>query len=136
MFAAMKYGLSVVAKLSVKLREVEVRRQVFRIQRQCFLELLDGLQQKLLLSPGIGPLHFRPFEISLAQFVDDLVVLAEIKTALVELRIVVFQDAAEFADGLVEKSVLLVYQAVDPGNRPARGGRIEFRGALKRGDGI
>src|SRR5439155_942903 len=132
----MERGLLFVAKLRIKLREIEVRRRIFRIQRQRLLKLLGGLEQKLVLPIRVSPLHFRPLEVSLTEFVDDFVVLAEIETALMEFGIAVFQNTAKFLDGFVQKTVLLVYQAVEPGDRPARRRRIAPRRALQRRDSI
>ena len=113
-----------------------MRRHVFRVQRQRLLERPGGQIQEFLLPFRMAALHLGALEIGLAEFVDDLVILAEVETALVEFGITVFQDAAELGDGLVEKTVLLVHQSVEPGDGPPGRGRVELGGALQRGHGV
>src|SRR5258706_6675465 len=119
--------------------EVVVGGEIVGVEREGFLELVDGLAEERF--PGgpasLASFQLGPLEKSLAEFVDDLVILAKVKATLVELRVTIFEDAAEFRDGLVEESILLVHASVEPGDGPTRSGRIGVGGgALQRHDGV
>src|SRR5436305_13661274 len=76
--------------------------------------------------------HFRPFDVCLAELVNDFVILAEIEATLVEITIVLIENTAEFGNGSIEETVLFVDEAVEPGHDPARRGWLAARGSLQR----
>src|SRR5438874_10881135 len=76
--SAMVSGRPFVTRLQIKSFQVVMRAHVFGIQSERPLKLLDGLPQKLLLARRISALGFGALVISRAQFVDHLVILAEI----------------------------------------------------------
>ena len=58
------------------------------------------MQESGLLRPaGFASFQFCPFEQRLAEFVDHLVIFAEVKAAFVEFGVTVFKNAAVFGDG-------------------------------------
>ena len=101
-----------------------MRGEVLRIDSKGFLKLDDRFLEKLLLGGRITAFHFRALDISLAQFINHLIIHAEIKATPIEFGIVVFEDTAEFRDGFVQKTILLVYQAIKPRDGPSRRWRV------------
>ena len=127
---AVLLGLGRIAQLPVQQMQVVVRRNVFGVKLEGPLELRHRLLQQRL--PGVLPfgavLLLRPLEQGAAQFVDHLVVQAEIKPAFAHRRRVVFQDAAEVLLGRLQIALLAIQQAAQPGDGPGRRRRIRELG--------
>src|ERR1043166_1083048 len=126
-------SLVLIAELLIDQRQVVVGREILGINRQGLFEFSHRFVQKFLLRLHITVLHLRPFNVRLAKFVDHLVILAEIESSPIEFGITILENTAKFGDGVVKKPVLLVYQAIEPRDRPARRRRIAFCSKLKSG---
>src|SRR5262249_17783075 len=98
-----------IAKLTVNQSEIVMRGEVFGIDDESLLKLSHSLLKKIFLDYRVRMFHFRPLDIRLTKLVNHFVVLAEIKPAAFEFGVMVFKNAAEFSNRLVEKSILLVY---------------------------
>src|SRR6185369_14331991 len=97
-----------ISELTINQSEVVMRGEVFGIQGESLLKFCQGLEEKLFLSGRIGAFHFRALHVSLPQFIDHLVILAEIKSAPIEFGVAVLENAAELGNGFVQKSILLI----------------------------
>src|SRR5437660_11200742 len=109
--ALMFGGLFFITKLMIDESEIVMGRQVFGIEFECLFESFGSLRKKLLLLRFVAAFEFGPFKERLAEFVDDFVILAEIKIALVKFCISIFQNAPELRDCFVQIRVVLVHEA-------------------------
>src|SRR5580765_9093302 len=104
-------GEFLVAELGINQGQIIMCRQILRIESESLLELIHSLEQKPFLSRLVRStaLQLGSLEQGLSKLVNDLVVLAKIEPALFQLRITVFENAAEFNDSFIQESVLLIY---------------------------
>ena len=73
---AMFAGEVILAELGVDEAEIVMSGGVFLVEGKRFLELLDGEPEELPLAFGMSALAFGAFDIGLAEFIDDFVILA------------------------------------------------------------
>ena len=98
--------------------------------------MFDCLLQEDLLLRLVAAFELGALEEGLSEFVDDFVIFAEIEAALIQFRIAILEDAAKFGDGFIQIAILLIHESVEPGNGPARRGRIGSGCALQGADGV
>ena len=121
-----------ITQLRMDERQVVMRGDVLGVKSQGLRELRSGQLEPRSLTVRLAPVQFCAFDAGLPQFVNHLVILAEIETALVQFGISVLKDAPQLADGFVQTTVLLVDEPGEPGQSPPRCRRIELRRAVKR----
>ena len=125
------FGQIFLAQLAVDEGEVVVSCLVFRIQLERFLKLLDRQVQKLFLGLWPTSLQLGTQIVCLTQFIDHHVILAEIKVAIFQFLVSVFQNTPIVGDGLIQFASLSMDLPRKPGHRPAWRLRIKGRGSLQ-----